>query len=602
MTINVDGLVINVNSDPRNLFTEYNVETIKKIRKRIIDEIEDKKESLRNFIGNNYKPLLNTPPILRDIQNIVENCGEKLKKVSFDISSKQDDSLILNSRISPFSLVSQLYMESLKALDASEFILCLEHYQRAKQVLDAYQKKDCFTYRSLELSIDRIPRRTVDAIDKYLSCPQNNLTSDLFTKCFSSMKKLKTIDDLFPKPLDFLKQSLSKRFDMYITTEKRVFAYCNTFISLTELLLSSSFGIDTDYLLKTDILSFVNSWFCKYRVENFEEEKITDIIKHASLIKDTIATKLDQLFTIIKIPNKQWSSYYINIFKDFISRSIYLILNKLNFASSAMKIIKEEGNVKFSASEFLLNSTEDLSIRSFGVHPSVSKLRLQLIEAIKSISSSISLDSLGIVNQETLRKSVSEIIRNTIKSLEPCSKSYPLLVTYLCSIFISKQITDLYNSNKDPVLEQLNGLINSSMTSISRERLQNMECFSFLLDKGSAFEVLFALESDIYSVCGNTDLLQYSGILRGEAKKVVVNNILSKLEASLDAKEDTYITYFREYIILKKALRIEDNLNIMSIFSKKINNSNIRTLTLNLEHEVDRIISNSRNLIRNILC
>ena len=74
-------LNISVTSDSRELFTNYELKTIKKIKETALNEINNKKTILRNFIGDNYRPLLETPPVLQQIQNIFEESQKNLKQI-----------------------------------------------------------------------------------------------------------------------------------------------------------------------------------------------------------------------------------------------------------------------------------------------------------------------------------------------------------------------------------------------------------------------------------------------------------------------------------------------------------------------------------------
>ena len=143
-----------------------------------MNEINHKQSVLRQFIGDNYRPLLETPPVLHEIQSTVENGQQMLKQIDSFCHNFSSSSSFQVTPKSPFSISSQLYLESLKSLRANQFVMALEKANEASEVLLRCNQKNLSLYSTLKFSVDALPNRIFAAVQTFLIAYDTNLTTD----------------------------------------------------------------------------------------------------------------------------------------------------------------------------------------------------------------------------------------------------------------------------------------------------------------------------------------------------------------------------------------------------------------------------------------
>lgn len=102
--------------DPTVLFERYNTEEIRTIERRVRGGIEQKKEELRQMVGERYRDLIDaadtigemrqcSESVVKSIQNMYSFCNKlKQTKTSLQINSKEE--VTLSHLISTFTFLS----------------------------------------------------------------------------------------------------------------------------------------------------------------------------------------------------------------------------------------------------------------------------------------------------------------------------------------------------------------------------------------------------------------------------------------------------------------------------------------------------------------
>ncbi|OHT15891.1 hypothetical protein TRFO_13739 [Tritrichomonas foetus] len=612
-------LNISVTSDARDLFLEHDITTIKKIKSTALKEIEHKQNVLRQFIGDNYRPLLDTPPVLKEIQGIFETSQNALKQMDSFSRTITSASIQKSQATTPFAAVSQLYLESLNTLSSNEFSAALKSSLKAAEILNDYYSKNSENslnlslYSSLKFSIDALPSRIFASIQVFLTSHDSNLTSNSLIDCYEASMKLLT---QFPnlKTLksrtasQFIDNSLIKRVESLVYSASQIPDVCLLFMSLIEAVLTFLVQTKSPGLIFDHLLTTFRESFEKY-LDHFSNFELREILRYAKTIEDAnrnrcSAPQFVSAMSELSLSKIDFNVTFLEVFKNLAAQSIRLSVENLNLKDEINKILSDSSVEDFDAANFALNSPNNLSLCSLGVSPIITDFKKRLDAPILLIVSQLQSQITQIASNEMLQEPLKKVFLESSLILREAVQQKPLsvclIINTLCSLSLVAQLSDsvayLLTLQNDAAKEWARRISHESKTLLNE-----------LPKPGSAFNFLIFLERSIMKASGHVSHHPLDVNLRNEARRVVIEYFteeLKKMEfksTDIEARKQTEAKaalYFQDYILIAQVLAITGNNELRALFIQKMSPVEFNDIENKANKKVDEILCQSGELLK----
>ncbi|KAK8893112.1 hypothetical protein M9Y10_021527 [Tritrichomonas musculus] len=627
-------LNISVTADARDLFVEHDISTIKKIKATALNEISHKQNVLRQFIGDNYRPLLDTPPVLKEIQTIFDSTQNTLKQMnSFSHSiTSSTVSFQQPQPATPFSIVSQLYLDSLNTLSNNEFSNSLQCALKAAKEFEKPSGSQSL-YAALKFSVDSLPCRIFAAMQVFLTSPttvsDSNINSNTLYDCFSASTsllyqypQLKTRAS--PTASSFIYNSLIKRIDNLVSTATQIPDVCLLFMSLIEAVIFFLNTTKAPTLILDHLLKAFKSSFEK-NISQFSNLDLREILRVSKMIEDSTRNRFStpQIVSAMKELKLKidFMSTFIEVFKLLSAQSIRVSVENLNLKDEIIKILNDVSIEEFDAGNFSLNSTSSLSLRALGVSPIITDFQKRLDSPILLIVSQLQSQVTQIATSEMLKIPLKVAVNDASQILKDAINKTPLtvclIINALCSLSAAAQlgdsVSDLLSLQNESAKEWAKRVAHESCLILQRSiGVSSKDKQPLTNDNidGCAFRFLSFLERSILKAAGHIQHHPLDTNLRYEARRVVVDffsDELKKMEFSNSASdpiearkriEDRAAKLFEEYSLIAQVLAINRNSEIRTLFIQKMNPVDFNSIDTQTTKKVDQTLSQSGEMFK----
>jgi hypothetical protein len=444
-------LNISVTKDARDLFVEHDIATIKKIRSTALDEIDRKKTVLRDFIGANYRPLLNTPTVLEQIKSIVQQAqGVTGQLESFTRDFTASSGRQKPGAIHPFSAASQLYLRSLKRFDDREFKLAVDLALEAAEALARCDRS--ILADTLRTTVGSLPARIFRGIEAFVGDPSAPLTAESLSDCFAAASLMFDRFPTFstgdrPAPSSFIQSRIIARVAAMVGCGTQIDEICLLFLNLIEAIVSflaSNQAAALNRLLNEVILMFGRSFNSAF--EKFADSELRDILRIAKSVADTLRNRSPRFVAALRdldLTLNFWNDAFLDVFSGLAAQSIETSIARLDLAGRVSEILGDPNLSKFNAVMFALGDSSDLKTRSLGVSPLITEFQRYVDSRLLLLSSQIQSQAIQIASTEMLRRPLIDSIGRTSKTLSDSIQSSPLSVCLLTGSLSSPSISAL---------------------------------------------------------------------------------------------------------------------------------------------------------------
>lgn len=604
-------LNISVTGDARELFIQHDVATIKKIRQTAKDEIEHKKTVLRQFIGENYRPLMKAPPILQQIQEIFEESKETLRQLesfgqnypSFSTESKPPPP--------PISVASQAYLDSLKALNKQNFKNSFDLAIKSAQALDQTEH-DAF-YFSFKCGVDALPFRIFNAIDQFLNLPSSKLTSDCLLDCYYTILSIYAgFPALFAKknienPKIFIEHALVSRVKSFIQLISNIPDLCSAFIDLIDSIIAFLANVN-DNSLNTLIQIVIDNYKASFvsGLPQFSKSELREILKYSKSCEDALRNRIStpqfvSNLSEIGIKVDFWREAFLPIFRSLAAQSIKYSVISLDLKDNVKEILQMIELANFKSSSFVLNHIGDLKMKSIGMSPVFTEFQTKIDTLIISLTSQMQSQT-SVVNIKMLQKIMNAEIASVSTIMSNSIMKSPLVVCLLAKAICSPSIESLL---PDAVRDLLDIQRKAANEWATRKANESKLMLQSLPQKGLAFTYLVEMERVILDAGGHVHYHPLDECLR-ESIKVVVNDVfISKLQqigqnADTETRkinETNCALLFEDYCLFERVLSIRNTKNIRQLFAKQIPLV-YEEVEQNAKKMIDSLLATSGELIK----
>ena len=624
-------LNISITSDARDLFIDHDVQTIKKIRETALAEIENKKAVLRNFIGDNYKPVLNTPPVLKEIQAIFDNTKSELShlsNISRDFSSSEISSE--KETISPYSEASQLYLQALNYVQEFSFLNAVKLSISAQNSISKIENRS-FVYSSLSMAVSSLPSRIYSSIKSYLISTETQLSDQILIDCFCSVSLLSNFSkEKFEEPLDCIRKSLIERLGKFTSQKMNIQDFSSSFIHLLESsilfvskvekesqnLLSGS--IDENKmpkLLKTHKVKFLQTLtqtFANSDIKNINECELREIIRYAKNTEDLTRTVLGSPSLVtylneLKITVNFWQKAFLPIFQKLEKESIKKSIDSLDISKKIQNILKQEDIEDFKAIEFSLSNQNPLELRALGLPKEISLFQKEIEELVLLLTSRLQSQSTNIATENMLKQPLILVLKESCSILENELSNRPLTVYHLCSALCSPSVCSLLNDDESKTISIINGIQENAATEWSKKKIdQSKYMLQSIPANGTAFSYLVYLEREILEAAGHINNQILAKNLRNQARVFIVDFFkeqLNQLENknAIEAKQsyEKAANLYKDYCLFDFVLSIQSTkMELKSLFIQKMDPIHYQELETKYTLEAQTTFSCSGELLK----
>lgn len=613
-------LNVNINEDARLLFEKHDVETIKKIKECAISEIEHKKNVLRHFIGDNYKPVLNTPPVLKEIQSIFDNTKNSLAKISKyskDINSNED--IKSSEQISPFSEASQLYMMALNCLENNMFVESINNYQNAKLKISS-QPETSYVTLSLRTVIDSLPNRIISTIKKYLENPQNQISSDILADCHSTLINFNKITRSSPViPFDFIKNALVQRTKLLFTQIENIQDICQDFLYLLESSIVFLSTINED---AADFIDNLTNTFSLANIPQNSKVELREIFRCAKIIEDSARIKLNapniiSFLNEMSISSDFWHSAFLPVFKKLSTSSLKNSIINLKIEEKIVEILASKSLEGFNAIKFALNDQETLKMRALGLPPIITEFKNSLENTTLVLSSQLQSQITQIASIDMLRSPLNEIITQCCKILKSSlsgasnSPETPFKVYHICGGLASPSILLILTENSQAsrsikellrIQEKAAQEWSSSVANKYADQYLNK-----VPSAGTAFTFLSSLEKAILAASGHNNTQVCAKNMRNESRKVIADRFKKildglSLQGGSEARslaEAKATELFKSYCLFDIVLSMQSaSVDLRASFIEKMDPVKFHSLEMEFTNDAKAVLSSSCELVK----
>ena len=385
-----EELQISISTDARDLFNEHDIETVRKIRATASQEMEKKQRLLQNFIGDNYRPLLDTTPVLEEIQKII-------KKSQNDIVSKFPTNIWENNQSKkkrkplPITESTQLYLSSIKSLDKHLFCESLSHAKAAiyifhnlndpslneslndnnnfnndnnlrndninnvnSKLFGSYsQKSSDPIISSLQFSVNCLPKRIFNGITCFLCSPNEPLTSENLQDCSSALMSPE-LKQFCQNPEKHLDESLQNRVKSLIQNSDSIINACHSFAQIIEAFPSIDKSNPIGYKTIASNLTTVFSSFFDLSSKPINPKLFPNDLREVLKASKTIEELSKVHFSSKSITSYQysfdlWKKPFLFVFQNLAKYAVSATLNSLNLPSAIDYLLNRTDIESYSA-------------------------------------------------------------------------------------------------------------------------------------------------------------------------------------------------------------------------------------------------------------
>ena len=607
-------LNISVTSDARELFVQYDVATIKKIKATALDEINHKKTVLRNFIGDNYRPLLDTPPVLKQIQGIFEETKDELRRLeSFGRDFETGAAAKEAGKENPVSAAAQLYLDARNHMDASEFKVALECAVRALELLEKAEESGRLA-RSLKLGVDALPKRIFARMGKYLVSPSSEVTVESLVDCFEATEMLVKV---FPavtarqSACEFLSSSVIKRAERIVDACDQTNELCLAFIGLLEVIVTFLAATKRRELRK--MLEAATEAFKRQTnacIAKFAECELRDILRNSKTIEDALRNKLALPNMVSAVQDLAlrvdfWNDAFVGVLGALAAQAIQFSLSKLSLGKCIERILNSSSSETFNALNFAMGSSGDLKTRSLGLSPEITKLQTQINSTILQISSQLQSQVVRIAGIEMLKQPLTVEVQSVGNILKNAVQRSPLSACLLASVMCSPTIANLVDESTMKLITQVQDM--GATEWAKRKATQLKPILDMIPRTGAAFSFLFELEKSLLEAGGQNSNVRLDLHLRAEAYSLVVAWFTASLDGmvvdsgsreQVRANEAKAELLFRDFHLLSRVLSTSGHLDTRKACISKMDPINIEATWARIETSVEAEIYQCRGLIK----
>lgn len=601
-------LNISVTSDSRELFTNYELKTIKKIKETALNEINNKKTILRNFIGDNYRPLLETPPVLQQIQNIFEESQKNLKQIDKLKNEFMNDVSLDNEKDTKiYSKISCLYLSSIENIKKDNFLKAISIVEEINEIFKLENANNkIVVFGALKFSVDFLPKRIFKAINEYIANKIDfSISKDNLKDCYEAIIMLfEKFPSLKNNEKDdgslHLNQCLKDRILKIIQVKDNITDILRDYIQLIEEYVEFLYlnqNKSTKNIFSEIINCFLKSIESNY--SKFKKTDLTSIIKVSKEISDISTSHLEatHFVMILKelgIKIDFWKDVFLPVFQNIASISIDNSVKELKIEKQIKEILINNKIESYNGIKYVL-SQNDLKSCSLGIPKSITVLQVSIDQLISSLLSKLQLKNSVIGNIQMLRTPVYIQIKNIVKILKKVISKLPLSVYLLSSALCTQSIKILLGDDINSLIE----LQNLAGIEWAKSKLVNLKLsLNNACSEGCAFKFLFNLENEIIKSTGHMFYYPINSILRKESSEVVYEIFKTILDEKKYEKE-SFQTLFYNYSLLSVVLKIENTKNdeILLLFKQQYTDD-FEKIEKTINENVDETLSQSGELFR----
>ena len=624
-------LNISITSDARDLFIDHDVQTIKKIRETALTEIENKKAVLRNFIGDNYKPVLNTPPVLKEIQTMFDNTKTELShlsNISRDFSSSEISSE--KQTVSPYSEASQSYLQALNYIQEFSFLNAVKLSIAAQNSISKVENRS-FVYSSLSMVISSLPSRIYSSMKSYLTSTETKITDQLLIDCFCSVSLLSSFSSQkFEEPLEFIRKSLIERLGNISSQRMNIQDLSTNFVHLLEsaILFVSRVEKESESLLsdsmdeskkpkllkthKVKFLQLLTQTFANSDINNINECELREIIRYAKSAEDLTRTVLGSPSLVtylneLKITVNFWQKAFLPIFQKFAKESIKTSIDSLDINKKIQNILQQEDIEKFKAMEFSLSVQNPLDLRSLGLPKEISLFQKEIEELVLLLTSRLQSQSTNIATENMLKQPLISVLQESCTVLQNSISKTPLTVYHLCSALCSPSVCSLLNDDESKTISMINSIQENAATEWSKKKLEQSKYMLQLIPaRGAAFSYLVYLEREVLEAAGHINNQILAKNLRNQTRIFVVDFFKEQLnhlesKSGIEAKQayEKAANLYKDYCLFDFVLSIQSTkMELKSLFIQKMDPIHYQELETKFTLEAQTTFSCSGELLK----
>jgi len=605
-------LNVSVTTDARELFAEYDVDTIKKIKSCAINEIGQKHNVLKQFIGDNYHPLLNTPPVLKDIQKIFDEVKDTLNKLSSYGSDFGSINVINETpKPSPYFTISNSYIESIRCLDNHEFMKSFEAYKIAKSV---EVSENSIQIQAINSGLNFIPSRIFTRICDFIQNPSNKLTPDSISDSYYTLEKLHQCDaKTFKDPTIIISESLKTRVIQSSVVSIQITEICSSFMTLMECLILFLASTQTKMsisLISDLVSSFRNS--ISDQLDKFKGLDLREIFRFSKLVEDLTRNRLASPrmasgLSEIGLKINFWEMAFLPIFQGLSSVSVSSSISSLSIISRLESLLSSKSVESFNCSSFSLSTNSTLKARSLGVSPLITDLQSDIEKLMLSITSQIQSQSSTIASINMIRKPLDQELIKASEFLDEAINESPLCVFHICNALSSPSVISLLSDNDSQSINSITEVQEKSAYEWASRKSAELESFlTKISTPGASFSYLVACERELLAAGGHLLNTKLASSLRARVKISTTDFIQKKLEGlqitsnfeARTAAESQAASLFFDYCLFETVLGMQPNPAIRTMFINKMDPTKFNQIETNTQISIEALLSNSVELIK----
>ena len=609
-----ETLNISITSDARDLFVAHDVQTVKKIKETALSEIENKKGVLRNFIGDNYKPILNTPPVLKEIQAIFDNTKMALSglaSLSHDFSNSENSPE--KKEISPYAQASELYLKSLSLIKEKSFLEAAKTSFSAKETVEKIENKT-FVCKSLTVAVMSLPTRIFSSIKEHITNPATEITDETLRDSFLAVSLLSK-KGKYGEQFEFIENSLIERLNTFFSKDNNVLDLCNMFIRLLEstiTFVSAKTDVKFTSTQKTLLIQGISDTFANMDIAHISKCELREIIRFAKSVEDSTRTVLGSpsLITYLKemsMKESFWTTAFLPLFRKLAAQSLKESVDSLNVVKKISQILETDEVESFRATEFSLSNASELSIRALGLHPSITQFQREIESLVLLLSSLMQSQGTQIASDKMLKQPLISVLSEAKKVLEFSISTSPLTVYHLCGALCSPSVCSLLNEDPSNVLTVITATRESAANEWSKRKIEaSNSLLSLVPTPGAGFTYLVHLEREILEAGGHIENQVLAKTMRSQAKQTVTAFFKEQLsalptKAGSEAKPiyEKAAALYREYCLFNNVLSLQSTRNdLKSAFIQKMDPILYHDLEREYVGEAQRRMSFSGELVK----
>jgi hypothetical protein len=612
----VEVLHISLTADARDLFTEYDISAIKKIRETALKDTADRQTGLRQFIGGHYRPLLSTPAILRQIQEIFEETKASLHKVnSFGQEFASITSAAPPATPPALSTPATLYLRSLQSLKAREFLNSLNFALESLSSFSTFSMNNDAVQVSLKSSIELLPLRIFRGIKDFLTIPSDGLTSESLLDAYSASKRLLEKFPSLPTtavtPDVFLETSLVARVSTVVETSPNISGLCTAFLAIIEAIVSFLAGLPppkTTGILHMVIFTATNAF--QTNVDRFSQLTLRELFRVANSTSEQLRTRtaMPRFVSALRdldLSINLWGEAFQNIFSALAGRTIENSCKELNLPGKVELILNDSKVENFNAAAFAVASSETLKKRTLGICPQITEIRSSVDDLILHISAHLPSQLTQNATIEMLKRPLTrevEVVCSRLKNAVPRS---PLSVCLIAGSLSSDSVGSLLPDIDSRLISPIQDL--AALEWAKKTANQTKRELELIPRTGAALSFLIGLENAILKAGGPFAHHPLSVHLRNESFKVVLAHFDVVLRG-IDVKsggierrkqnEAKVEALFRDFSLISGVLSTTGSPETRTLFMSKMNPIELEGRISAIGTEVDEAWYASRELIK----